>query len=177
MGPSPVSRKARLPGNSQCMLRRRMYSTSSRLALAHSAQLGIKPSARVVVPMPAFPPTEQYQLIVAHELPHLVMRVARPLILVVLMLGTAYPPCILSLFLFSHIFNFLLIHLRLLFRCLGNLMQPCSCRFHFLACVFFNMSMRACAFSFASGAIVLAPGMAMIIITHFILEFACDVDS
>ena len=45
-----------------------------------------------------------------------------------------------------------------------------------LACVFLHVHACLCIF-FASATAVLAPGMATIIITHFVLEFACDVNS
>ena len=95
MGPFSVSRRHISLGTLSNMLLRRMYSISSRLALAHSSGWNHPPF--LPSQCQPFPQTEQSLLVIVHELHHLVVRAANSLVLPVLMDDTANPLCILCL--------------------------------------------------------------------------------
>ena len=71
------------------ILWRRMYSTSSRLAWAHTSGSSHPPF--VVIPMPSFPHAEQFLLIMMHESAHFILHVANPLFLSFFMNNPACP--------------------------------------------------------------------------------------
>ena len=109
-----------------------MYSTSR--PLAYSSRASHPPLLSQVTP---FPRAEQFLLIVVHEFHHFILHVTCSF---VFMNSPAYPLCIFCFLVLSQLF----LHWS------SNLMYPCSCLFHFLACVVCtntSTTMRARAFS------------------------------
>ena len=130
------------------ILWRRMYSTSSRLALAHSS--GSSHPAFVVIPMPTFPQAEQFLLIVKHESLHFILHVTLSFVLVIFVNNPAHPLCIFCFPLLFPRLQLLLVLSQLFLHCSGNLTHPCSCLFSFLDCVArvnTSVPIRSCAFT------------------------------
>ena len=121
MGPFPVSRRHFSLGTLSNMLWRRMYSTSSRLALAHSSGSSHPPLSSQCQPSHRLSsPCSSWCTVCTIS-----SRAARSLVPVVLMGNTANPLCIRRLpFLFPRL-QLLLILLQLLFSCLDNMVHPC----------------------------------------------------
>ena len=182
------------------ILWRRMYSTSSRLALAHSSRSSHPP-------LLSFPHAEHLLLIMMHEFSHFTLYVTQLFVPVVFMNNPAYPLCIFHSPLPFTRLQLLKVLFQLFFNCLSDLAHPRSYSLPLLG-LFVLMRTRAFALQpypnssrvgdrphtcvdkpwsslvtranpnmHRSATAVLFPGMAMIYITHPILEFTSDVSS
>ena len=141
--PAAASTRTTLASRASCIPSR----PSSRVRSASwlplvGTQFQIMPPAFVVIPMPSFPPAEQFLLIVMHEFLHFILHVT------IFVNNPTYP---LDIFCFPLLFprlRLLLIPSHLFLHCSDNLTHPCSCLFTFLDCVArvnTSVSMRACA--------------------------------